>query len=38
MSQKPEKDSDVEEIESPIATNKAVRKRGAKNTPISIKK
>ena len=38
MSQNPEKDNDVEEIESPTATNKAVGKRGAKNTPISIKK
>lgn len=37
-SQQPEKDSDVEEIESPTATNKAAGKRGAKNTPISIKK
>ena len=37
VSQKPEKDSDVEEIESPTTTNKAAGKRGAKNTPISIK-
>ena len=38
MSQKPEKDSDVEEIESLPATNKAAGKRGAKNTSISSKK
>jgi hypothetical protein len=38
VSQKPEKDSDVEEIESPTTTNKAAGKRSAKNIPTSIKK